>query len=388
MQAKSLAVYVDDIAASNGFDTQSIIVEHRSNNPKRDFLFVNKNQCKHIPCSPKNTIEMINTLSDIVARGTDKYKSILVIAFAETATALGNLLADRLLSCAAVMQTTRESIPGTHCILTFEEEHSHATTHKLLYPDKWTEFDLSCFDYVLFVDDEITTGNTILNFIRAYKDRYGAAKFGIASICNWQDKEHADTFSSLGIDVFSLIHGQIKDVSAKMCLDGMRTNVFNAQYRAPATSTRVIPVTVSMFDERFIHTPDRDYTQAFSSIISESDLASAKTVRVIGTEEFMYLPIKFAEYLEARKFGVLCHATTRSCIDVSTPSDKNGIYCRDTFGSVYSEDRETYLYNLGEHTDVAYVITDGIISDSTVAQFAQLCNADKIYFVKINWEKI
>ena len=43
-----------------------IIVEHRSNNPKRDYLFVNRLQCKHIPASPTAMINMCKILANNV----------------------------------------------------------------------------------------------------------------------------------------------------------------------------------------------------------------------------------------------------------------------------------------------------------------------------------
>ena len=42
---KAVEKYVD----VNSGDTSIITVEHRSGNKKREFLFVNKNQGKHIP---------------------------------------------------------------------------------------------------------------------------------------------------------------------------------------------------------------------------------------------------------------------------------------------------------------------------------------------------
>ena len=44
--------YIDNIEYhANGLE-DIIVVEKRLNNPKRDFLFVNKHQGKHIPTSP------------------------------------------------------------------------------------------------------------------------------------------------------------------------------------------------------------------------------------------------------------------------------------------------------------------------------------------------
>ena len=42
---KNPETYIKDIDDTLGY-ASDITVEHRSNNPKRDFLFVNKKQCK------------------------------------------------------------------------------------------------------------------------------------------------------------------------------------------------------------------------------------------------------------------------------------------------------------------------------------------------------
>ena len=75
------------------------------------------------------------------------------------------------------------------------------------------------------------------------------------------------------------------------------------------------------------------------------------TGTVIGTEEFMYVPIKLALGLEKTVKGgvdVVCQATTRSSIAVSKEhsSFKDNIVCKSKVSSVYSKDRNTYIYNL------------------------------------------
>ena len=83
------------------------------------------------------------------------------------------------------MQTTRENIPNAKSLLDFKEEHSHATEH-FLYGS--IESLMNC-DRIIFVDDEISTGNTVLNFIHAIESVGIHAKYAVATLLNWQDDE-------------------------------------------------------------------------------------------------------------------------------------------------------------------------------------------------------
>ena len=85
------------------------------------------------------------------------------------------------------------------------------------------------------------------------------------------------------------------------------------------------------------------------------------SIRVIGTEECMELPIRIAEYFEERGHEVVCHATTRSKIDVLDSyfdGEEDGIKSRYQVPSAYDSCRETYIYNMGEYYDLVLLVTD------------------------------
>lgn len=88
--------------------------------------------------------------------------STVVIGYAETATALGHCVADAL--DAAYLHSTRRPVPGVRPYGGFEEEHSHATGHLLLPADPSL---LGSADLIVLVDDELSTGTTALNTVRA-----------------------------------------------------------------------------------------------------------------------------------------------------------------------------------------------------------------------------
>lgn len=389
---KSVDRYITDVEQNSSFGVENITVEHRSNNPKRDFLFVNKKQCKHIPTSGVSMVDMCKKLAKLVnntlANTTTVTDKVLVVGFAETATAIGNVVADYLCCDAYVMQTTRENVAGSKQLISFEEEHSHATTQKLLtYQDTDTDEFLEQFKYVLFVEDEISTGNTILNFIKEFSKIKSGMKYGVASVCNWQSIENRNKFRAHGIDTFALITGVLRDTDVKM-IDGTDAdryydssyNNFDANREGASFIYKpsVKALGSELFrEERLGHSTNRDFSKLFELIDKTLDRdCTIESVRVVGTEEFMYIPIKAAEYIEeAHGLDVICHSTTRSPIDKMKSKCygcADAIVSKNKIPSVYEDTRVTYLYNVEEFTDMTILITDGKMTDDIANAYYEL----------------
>lgn len=387
-------VSIDDETVDEKFDESIMTVEHRSNNPKRDYLFVNKLQCKHIPCNPSKMRDMCARLASKVNVELNKIgvRNILVVGFAETATAIGTIVADNLVGHVTVLHTTREEVPYSKQLITFEEEHSHATTQKLLVKDD-TDIKqlLHKTDYILFVEDEISTGNTIMNFIKALKKTCLCKEnmlFGIASVCNWTaNKEISIDDVVKSVDMFYLIGGELKDVNAKMNIDKSNLDCdcsvacsengglkdCNAYIEESRSNKKYSIIDLqdgeereSIFvNDRTLFNNDRfrksDIDSKIMSVISGTKVKQTQSVRVIGTEECMSLPIMIGSVLDKAGCEVICHATTRSKIDViisDFDGTASGIKSRHSVPSAYEEDRNTYIYNLEEYTDITIVISD------------------------------
>lgn len=374
MRNDDVRKYVNNIVEREGMNIGKFItVEKRDKNTKRDFLFVNKEQCKHIPCKASDMIDMCKALGEGVASilKERKSKSCLVIGFAETATAIGQIVADTLdfgvKQCAVKYTvTTREDVQGTENLLTFEEEHSHATTQKLLCVEGVTDNDISDYDTVVFVDDELTTGNTIINFIKALKSKSKTefnGHFVVASVCNWQDKASKKRFEGHGIETVALFSGEIADVNAKV-IGEYSENSGLMEYVPSSSNVTYLDLRDTEYKEMMFKSSrvvdDIMYKREYAVETCDKilDLLGVdirnngyKHIRVIGTEEFMYVPIKLALGLEKTVKGgvdVVCQATTRSSIAVSKEhsSFKDSIVCKSKVSSVYSKDRNTYIYNL------------------------------------------
>ena len=135
----------------------------RFNNARRNYLLVNPLLGKHLPTKPSAALDMMNALGSKVA---EKFPDArVVIGFAETATAIGAVVAKNLSDECFYLQTTRENFAGN--FVEFLEEHSHAPEQKL-FAENFSEL-LNQTAEVVFVDDELSTGKTLLNNIRRLK---------------------------------------------------------------------------------------------------------------------------------------------------------------------------------------------------------------------------
>ena len=145
-------------------------IAKRFQNSKRPYLLVNPLQAKHIPVRPSQAADMMEALGDLLARKYPQTK--LVIGFAETATAIGAVVAERIAPDCVYVHTTREQFPAANQWIEFLEEHSHAVEQKLR-GDQLPEW-LADTECVILVDDEISTGKTLMNMIRELKEQYPA----------------------------------------------------------------------------------------------------------------------------------------------------------------------------------------------------------------------
>ena len=337
----------------------------RINNSKRDFLFVNKFQGKHVPQSPSRVLKLFD---EFVENIKIKDEKVLVIGFAETATAIGNYVSAKFPNCIYEMQTTREIIENQEPIVEFKEEHCHAPT-QLLYGDKKMLFKAQT---VLFVEDEITTGKTIINFINELNKINPNLKYAVASILNWQDEESSALYKKLNIDTYYLIKGEIKDLTAKV--DIVSESEFSIENNTTdkIRCTQVKSEYCSLEKTRLGRNPKKDielYGESlYNEILKSSELLNEisktenKNILIIGTEEFMYEPLLLANYLEKNtNNNVRYHATTRSPIEASKQSNYL-LNSRYKFRSCYEKERTTYLYNLNNY-DYVLIVTDSKVEE-------------------------
>lgn len=312
---------------------EDIAIAKRQNNNKRNFLFVNKNLGKHYPTKGKDVLKQFELLYNKITKVIDSKERLLVIGFAETATALGQYICyknniENKLNIVHYVQTTREEILAK--TIDFQEEHSHAT-EQTIYLKNIPEFDR-----ILFIEDEITTGKTIDNFIKVFGED---TKYSIASILNWKSQNNEK--------YISLVNGELKDNNIEI-----HENYNVEELRTPNNLEFNAMFTTDFKDPR-IGLSKEDIKEYFDLKIPEN-IKKTDKVLVLGTEENMFKAILLSSLFE----NGYTQSTTRSPIEVS--DDKEYPFFKQSIlSSAYDNFRETYLYNFTpENYDNVIVYTD------------------------------
>lgn len=331
-------------------------VAARENNAKRSYLYVNPLQGKHIPASPESCLMLFSELSVMLEKRYSKER-LLVIGFAETATAIGAAAAVGASNAVYYMTTTRENIPDCEYIF-FTEAHSHAAQQKLAV--NGLEECLKSTDRIIFADDEITTGNTIMQLVDALKNQFPgtAKKFGIVSILNSMTDERLCALENNGIAC-----DYICRLPFEYRIDEIRHRIYNDSKKIEVDNSNNVNI-ISLeryFDFRTVQQIEciksgcQAFTEAANKHISVSD---GDDVLILGTEEFMYPAMLLGNSIEKKYSNVQVnfHAVTRSPIMTSSDDDYP-LHCRVELDSFYEKYRHTFLYNLRGY-DKVIVVTD------------------------------
>lgn len=330
-------------------------------NKRRSFLFVSKLIGKHIPIHPAKGLlvsallasryyetvkngncefleEWVSSLSQTKPVFTGKTfvpaaMNPVVIGFAETATALGHAFFD-CFEKADYFHTTRDILQEQSPLITFEEEHSHATSHRCYIPKEILDNNRE----IILVDDELTTGKTALNIIRAIHERFPRKEYTVAALLDWRTDEHkrdyalAENLLGITIHVVSLLTGSILVNQVNKITDYHVTNhhaygnepIIEEVHLEADFSTMNIPSILSngtvnrtpylMETGRFGITSisNKDNQQKWVKIASflKEKRSPGKSL-CLGTGEFMYIPMKIAAEMGEE---VSYQSTTRSPI--------------------------------------------------------------------------
>lgn len=332
----------------------------RANNTIRPYLYVNPLQGKHIPTRPDDVMSMCRALAQTINTAYPD-ESLYVIGFAETATGIAAAISHFLNNVIYYQNTTREYQKDEDYIF-FTESHSHATD-QTLRAAKVGEC-LRAIDRIVFIDDEITTGNTIYKLIKAIKDRYSLADLNcsIVSILNSVTKERMDLLRKENIDFFYLSKlpyeykiESILDIE----YDKSRDVVVDIKSIATADELEFIShVNVRNVSEfKKYDEENRKFVDFVGKTMHKGHYAD---VLVLGTEEFMYPAFCLAQYLYDNNIAqeVRTHASTRSPIIVSG-RDGYPLFSRYCIRSPYDSLRTTFVYNLRKY-DKVIIVSDAL----------------------------
>ena len=347
----------------------------RHHNTKRRYLMVNPLQGKHIPVSPSACLAMLRTLGEKLAAAAPQID--LVIGFAETATAVGAVVAECLGAGCVYAHTTREDFLRSPDAVFFQEEHSHATDQYLCMAD--FRAVLGRARAVAFVDDEISTGKTLMNIIRALRASCPELKekpVWVASIINRLNAEQRALLRNEGISDCSLLKLPQTDYTSAVERYAIREADAPEPAELPVKHIALPPTTADPRRGVDMVLWRAQCKQLAEALIAElKHTLAGKTVTVLGTEEYMYPGLMLGEALE--KAGccasVRFHATTRSPIGLCTDADypiRSGF----RLTSFYESGRTTYIYNL-QAADAALILTDSPEDGAAEAGLRELAAA-------------
>jgi len=306
-------------------------------NPRRAHLLVSTVLGKHLPTDPRVVLAAGDQLGDLVREvlvrapagesaviSADPGSAAVVLGFAETATGLGHIVAARI-GARCYLHSTRRDLPTARTLTGFEEGHSHATSH-LLQPEPAGIFaaDLP----LVLVDDEISTGATALDAVRALHEFAPRAHYVLASLVDMRTEADRERFEKVAADLGARIDtvclAQGATVLPEDLIDAVRElpepelNPSAAQRGSSHRAELPWPVAVPEGGRYGILDTD---TPAFEAALAAAaavlrarlaDIAPGRPVIVLGHEELMYLPLRLADSLAVAGIPTRFQTTTRS----------------------------------------------------------------------------
>ncbi|MET7512637.1 phosphoribosyltransferase [Streptomyces sp. NPDC005480] len=299
-------------------------------NPKRAHLLVSNVLGKHVPQSPAVVWRAGYDLGLRVREllGDDAARQAVVLGYAETATGLGHCVADGL-GLAPYLHSTRRPVDGVARAGGFEESHSHATSHLLLPEDPRL---LAGDGALVLVDDEFSTGNTVLNTIRALHERYPRGHYVIVALVDMRSPDDrgrlADFAREIGarVDLVASASGTVRlpdDVLAKgqalvahhESLAGTPT-ARTEPCTEPGSVTRVDLGWPASVPDGGRHGFTPEHRAALDAALPamaarlSAPLGDARRVLVLGFEELMYAPLALAREVEKGTGAQVRYSTT------------------------------------------------------------------------------
>ncbi|MEU1468024.1 phosphoribosyltransferase [Streptomyces sp. NPDC005761] len=317
-------------------------------NPKRAHLLVSNVLGKHVPQRPSVVygagVELGRRVRDLL--GEDGARHAVVLGYAETATGLGHAVADGL-GAAPYLHSTRRPVEGVARAGGFEESHSHATSHLLLPEDPGllagdASGEEGAPDATLvLVDDEFSTGNTVLNTIRALHERYPRKRYVIVALVDMRSPADRGRLAEFAEEIGARVDLVARNTGTVNLPDGVLEKgqalvaEQEAEQRAAqhpagrpgeaAQPLRNLPGPCTRIDLQWpAGVPDggrHGFTPAHRALLEPALPAMAdriaqalgeqpRRVLVLGFEELMYAPLRLGTALEERIGAEVRYSTT------------------------------------------------------------------------------
>ncbi|MCX5168776.1 phosphoribosyltransferase [Streptomyces antibioticus] len=369
-------------------------------NPKRAHLLVSHVLGKHVPQSPTVVHGHGLALGHRVRAllGAEAADAV-VLGYAETATGLGHSVADGL-GGAPYLHSTRRPVAGVATAGGFEESHSHATSHLLLPEDPAL---LVGDGPLVLVDDEFSTGNTVLNTVRDLHARYPRRRYVVVALVDMRSAADAgrleDFAREIGarVDLVAAASGTVRlpegvlekgqalvaSHEAESAAEG-RTSAAGtsgpvAQFPAPLEGVAVTHLHHVRVDLGWPQgLPDggrHGFTQAhrealdaalpaMGARLAEAIPEGASRVLVLGFEELMYAPLRLARELEHLVPAEVRYSTTTRSPVLAVDDPGYAIRSRIVFPAhddPADGPGERYAYNVaGAGFDAVVAVVDSV----------------------------
>lgn len=377
-------------------------------NPRRAHLLVSSVLGKHVPTDPRlvygaglalghlvrerlgSSGEDVGSLLGSALRGgscslvRDRLREpvpavdAIVLGYAETATALGHAVADAL-GGAYYLHSTRRPVEGFTAYGGFEEEHSHATSH-LLLPAVAADLDRDV-PFVL-VDDELSTGRTILNTISALHAVRPRRHYVLAALVDMRspaDLARADELAErLGvrIDAVSLAQGSVELPSDILEAGQALVAELSASDREPEAGAEHEVRRLALdwpsglpdggrhgFSPSHRTLLEKELPRLAEAVQAEFSGDVAR-VHVLGFEELMYAPLRLAEALaDALPDADVRYSTTTRSPVLAVDDPGYAIRTRIVFPShddPADGPGERYAYNVTSAFDQIVLVVDDV----------------------------
>ncbi|MFE0727971.1 phosphoribosyltransferase [Streptomyces antibioticus] len=367
-------------------------------NPKRAHLLVSHVLGKHVPQSPSVVHghglalgQRVRALLGAEAAGA------VVLGYAETATGLGHSVADGL-GGAPYLHSTRRPVAGVATAGGFEESHSHATSHLLLPEDPAL---LVGDGPLVLVDDEFSTGNTVLNTVRDLHARYPRRRYVVVALVDMRSAADAgrleDFAREIGarVDLVAAASGTVRlpegvlekgqalvaahEASAEGVAGsspGGRGTARPAPTGPHPDENPSHPVRVDLGWPRGLPDGGRHgFTQAhrerldaalpgMGARLAEAIPEGASRVLVLGFEELMYAPLRLARELERLVPAEVRYSTTTRSPVLAVDDPGYAIRSRIVFPAhddPADGPGERYAYNVaGAGFDAVVAVVDSV----------------------------
>lgn len=396
-QRLGVAVLGDDVAALVGLAVRR--------NPRRAHLLVSRVLAKHVPTDPRlvraagwllgaRVAEVLlgpgappelgplvaaldgcgaaAEVRDAALRTGRPVPGAVVVGYCETATGLGHLVAESL--GAPYLHSTRRPVAGVVAAGGFEEEHSHAVGHLLLPAD----VELLRGDGPLvLVDDELSTGRTVANTLRALHALHARAHYVVAALVDLRSPDDGAVLAALAtelgvrVDVVALAVGTVAVPDGVLAAGQELVAELERPAAPPAPAVDVVRVALGWpagLAEGGRHgvgaSTHAELDAAMPGLAARvvAALGEARSLLVLGFEELMHAPLRLAEAVaDARPdLAVRFSTTTRSPV---LAVDDPGYAIRDRLVFPAHDDPADgpgprFAYNTQGAAEVVLVVVD------------------------------